>query len=188
LVFCSPDLSPNVDGILPKLPSKPDAFAFECGSFPHIPSSAIPLVHGDDLPAMRDFQRPQLVATDIANLIYTSGTTGNPKACAIQQGFLTRVMASGQHHRDNPLRTLSCMPLFHGTTFFTGLMFSVGNDSCFILLRKFSAKTFWRDCYVPRATKVLYVGELCRYLLATPKSEYDRKHEVKIASGNGMPW
>jgi fatty-acyl-CoA synthase len=30
------------------------------------------------------------------------------------------------------------------------------------------------------------VGELCRYLLATPKSEYDRKHEVRIASGNGM--
>ena len=30
------------------------------------------------------------------------------------------------------------------------------------------------------------MGELCRYLLATPKSEYDRKHEVKIASGNGM--
>ena len=135
---------------------------------------------------MRDFQRPQLVATDIANLIYTSGTTGNPKACAIQQGFLTRVMASGQHHRVNPLRTLSCMPLFHGTTFFTGLTFSVGNGSCFILLRKFSAKTFWRDCYISRATKVLYVGELCRYLLATPKSEYDRKHEVKIASGNGM--
>jgi len=78
------------------------------------------------------------------------------------------------------------MPLFHGTTFFTGLTFSVGSGSCFILLRKFSAKTFWRDCYVSGATKILYVGELCRYLLATPKSEYDRKHEVRVASGNGM--
>jgi len=37
-----------------------------------------------------------------------------------------------------------------------------------------------------RANKILYVGELCRYLLATPEGEFDRKHFVEVASGNGM--
>jgi len=32
----------------------------------------------------------------------------------------------------------------------------------------------------------LYVGELCRFLLATPPSEYDKKHNVMVASGNGL--
>jgi fatty-acyl-CoA synthase len=35
-------------------------------------------------------------------------------------------------------------------------------------------------------TVVQYIGELCRYLLATPPSEWDRKHKVRIAIGNGL--
>lgn len=63
---------------------------------------------------------------------------------------------------------------------------SAGCGGCFILLRKFSARGFWKEAYQSRATKILYVGELCRYLLATPEGEYDKKHQVQIASGNGM--
>jgi acyl-CoA synthetase (AMP-forming)/AMP-acid ligase II len=95
-------------------------------------------------------------------------------------------MAISNLYRGNPPRTLSCLPLFHGTCYFTGLCMSTGYGGCFILVRKFSAGNFWKDCYVSRATKILYVGELCRYLLATPESEYDRKHQVQTASGNGM--
>jgi len=63
---------------------------------------------------------------------------------------------------------------------------SAGCGGCFILVRKFSARGFWKDAYQSRATKILYVGELCRYLLATPEGEYDKKHQVQVASGNGM--
>ena len=63
---------------------------------------------------------------------------------------------------------------------------SAGCGGCFILVRKFSARSFWRDCHLSRATKILYVGELCRYLLATPEGEYDKKHLVRMAAGNGM--
>lgn len=33
---------------------------------------------------------------------------------------------------------------------------------------------------------MLYVGELCRFLLATPEGKYDRKHNVQVAAGNGL--
>jgi acyl-CoA synthetase (AMP-forming)/AMP-acid ligase II len=186
--MCTPDIAPNVDSIIPSLSNDIRSFALEYGSFPNIPStSAIPLIRHTDLPVPNaNFQRPKVEPYDIANLIYTSGTTGNPKACAIQQGFLQLIAAQGHPTRNNPPRTLSCLPLFHGTCYFTGLCQSAGAGGCFILARKFSARGFWKDCHLSRATKILYVGELCRYLLATPEGEYDRKHQVECASGNGM--
>jgi acyl-CoA synthetase (AMP-forming)/AMP-acid ligase II len=188
LVLCTPDIAPNLEAILPNLPVGTETYAFEYGSFPNIPGTAsIPLVHHADLPPLSpNFQPPKVGPLDIGNLIYTSGTTGNPKACAILQGFLAFICATGHHMRGTPPRTLSCMPLFHGTCFFTGLSMSAGNGGCFILCRKFSARTYWKTCYESRATKILYVGELCRYLLATPEGEYDKKHQVQVASGNGM--
>ena len=33
---------------------------------------------------------------------------------------------------------------------------------------------------------MLYVGELCRFLLATSEGQYDRKHNVVVAAGNGL--
>jgi acyl-CoA synthetase (AMP-forming)/AMP-acid ligase II len=33
---------------------------------------------------------------------------------------------------------------------------------------------------------MLYVGELCRYLIATPPSPYDRAHKCIVATGNGL--
>jgi fatty-acyl-CoA synthase len=36
------------------------------------------------------------------------------------------------------------------------------------------------------ATALLYVGDLGRMLLATPKSAYERRHALRVAVGNGM--
>src|SRR2546423_15710169 len=82
--------------VLPSLSKDITAFAFEYGSFPNTPSTpSIPLVHHHDLPPLSpNFQQPKVGPNDIANLIYTSGTTGNPKACAIQQGFLSFITAT----------------------------------------------------------------------------------------------
>jgi acyl-CoA synthetase (AMP-forming)/AMP-acid ligase II len=188
LVLCTPDIAPNVEAALPLLPSNTRALAFEYGSFDDIRATpSIPILHHADLPSLNpNFQPPKVGPQDIANLIYTSGTTGNPKACAILQGFLTFIFATGYDARGNPPRTLSCMPMFHGTCFFTGVAMGAANGGCFILLRKFSARNFWKDCARSKAQRILYVGELCRYLLATPPGEFDKKHQVQVASGNGM--
>ena len=62
-----------------------------------------------------------------------------------------------------------------------------------MLGHKFSTKTFWSDVRSQNATIIQYVGETCRYLLAAPPQKdpvtgenLDRKHNVRIAFGNGM--
>ena len=45
---------------------------------------------------------------------------------------------------------------------------------------------FWQDVAANKCTVIQYIGELCRYLLASPPSPYDRKHNARIAIGNGL--
>jgi acyl-CoA synthetase (AMP-forming)/AMP-acid ligase II len=54
------------------------------------------------------------------------------------------------------------------------------------LARKFSASRFFKDVHDSRATRILYVGELCRYLVNSPKTEWDRAHNCIVAAGNGL--
>lgn len=128
---------------------------------------------------------------DLAVLIYTSGTTGNPKACAIRNSMT--LVTSTPLPKDTrnpskyyPMRIYSSLPLFHGTAFFSGLCYSVGNGGTLCLRRKFSASQFWKDVHDSRATRVLYIGELCRYLLASPPSPFDKNHNCVVAYGNGL--
>jgi acyl-CoA synthetase (AMP-forming)/AMP-acid ligase II len=135
---------------------------------------------------------PPKTPASVAALIYTSGTTGKPKACSVKNGLIMAVSCPVSPDAANPkkylrgLRIYSCMPLFHGTTFFGGFCYSLGNSGCFCLGRKFSARNYWKEVSESRATKILYVGELCRFLLATPPSNWDKKHSVMVAMGNGM--
>ncbi|KIW25107.1 uncharacterized protein PV07_10772 [Cladophialophora immunda] len=135
---------------------------------------------------------PPKTLGSVAALIYTSGTTGKPKACSIKNGLICAVGCTSSSDAANPkkylqgLRAYSCMPLFHGTTFFAGMCYSVGQSGCFCFARKFSARGFWKDVHESRATRILYVGELCRFLLATPPGQYDKNHNVIVAAGNGL--
>merc|ERR1719203_302131 len=51
---------------------------------------------------------------------------------------------------------------------------------------KFSARHHFADCGKYGATAMQYIGELCRYLIATPEAASDKKHKVRIAIGNGL--
>jgi acyl-CoA synthetase (AMP-forming)/AMP-acid ligase II len=85
-----------------------------------------------------------------------------------------------------PLRTYSPLPLFHGTAFFTGVCYSLGTSGTLCLARKFSASRFFKDVTESKATRILYVGELCRYLITSPPSPYDKAHNCIVACGNGL--
>jgi len=37
-----------------------------------------------------------------------------------------------------------------------------------------------------KATVMQYIGEMCRYLVTTPPTPYDRAHKLRLAFGNGM--
>ena len=67
-----------------------------------------------------------------------------------------------------------------------GIGLSIITGCSFILRKKFSASNFWKDVSKYNCTAIQYIGELCRYLLAQPISEYDKLHNVRVAVGNGM--
>ncbi|RMJ07496.1 hypothetical protein CDV36_012916, partial [Fusarium kuroshium] len=128
---------------------------------------------------------------DVGALVYTSGTSGKPKAVAVKNFLL--VLASTPTTVDIknrktylPLRIYSCLPLFHATALLAGLYYITGVSGTLCLARKFSASRFSMQLVESRATRMLYVGELCRYLVNAPPSPADRAHKCIVAHGNGL--
>lgn len=85
------------------------------------------------------------------------------------------------------------MPLYHTSAATLGLCTALGIGSSIAIGRRFSTQTFWKDVRDSHATIIQYVGETCRYLLATPPEIdpangeiLDKKHNVRIAFGNGL--
>ncbi|XP_026324359.1 long-chain fatty acid transport protein 4-like [Hyposmocoma kahamanoa] len=119
--------------------------------------------------------------------IYTSGTTGLPKAAVISNARVTFMTAGVHVWRMNKRDVIYCpLPLYHTA----GGVISVGQALLFgcsvIIKSKFSASQFFPDCIKYKATVAHYIGEMCRYILATPPSASDTKHQVRLIFGNGL--
>ncbi|SCU80425.1 LADA_0B07360g1_1 [Lachancea dasiensis] len=129
-------------------------------------------------------------ATDFqaACLIYTSGTTGLPKSAIMSWrkavigctlfGHILRIKKNST--------VFTAMPLYHSTAALLGVCAVFSQGGCVAISNKFSASSFWKQASLTKSTHIQYVGEICRYLLHTPVSEYETKHCVKIAYGNGL--
>jgi fatty-acyl-CoA synthase len=122
-------------------------------------------------------------------LVYTSGTTGMPKACRLPH---SRVLAAAClfgaplfDFRSND-KLLCALPLHHGSPLMLGLAVCLVTGTPLVLERRFSASRFFEVAARSGATALLYVGDLGRLLLSTPPSESDRRHQLRLAVGNGM--
>ncbi|PVH75630.1 bifunctional fatty acid transporter and acyl-CoA synthetase [Cadophora sp. DSE1049] len=131
--------------------------------------------------------RPKLPLSSPSLLIYTSGTTGHPKAVSIKNFIPLAVSTPSPLDAPShlPMRAYCCLPLFHATALLA-LLYACGTSSTLIPVRKFSASRFSQELHTSSATRMVYVGELCRYLLAAPPSPYDKKHNCRLALGNGL--
>ncbi len=135
----------------------------------------------------RDFA-PERANHDLA-LVYTSGTTGLPKACRLPHA---RVLAAaclfGAPLYDfRPADKLLCaLPLYHGSPLMLGLGACLVTGTPLRLERRFAASTLIDAARRSRATILLYVGDLGRMLLATPPTQRDRDHALRLAVGNGL--
>ena len=85
------------------------------------------------------------------------------------------------------------MPLYHGTANLLGLLPCLLIGSTIIIGHKFGNKTFWPEVRESKATIIQYVGETCRYLLASPplidpitRENLDKQNDVRMAFGNGL--
>jgi fatty-acyl-CoA synthase len=125
---------------------------------------------------------------DSALLIFTSGTTGQPKAAVVSHrrilgwaGWFAGLMDAKPGDRQ-----YDCLPLFHsvgGVVAPCSMLFAGGSV---VLAEKFSATTFWQDVVQFDCTIFQYIGELCRYLLKTAPSQFERRHRLRLACGNGL--
>jgi fatty-acyl-CoA synthase len=141
----------------------------------------------DDAPLSAD-ERGDVTINDRALLIYTSGTTGLPKAASISHrrilnwGFWFAGL-TGATPQD---RLYDCLPLFHSVGGIVAPCSMLAAGGSVAVAEKFSASNFWHDIVRFDCTLFQYIGELCRYLLKAPPSEYENRHRLRLACGNGL--
>ncbi|XP_034107092.1 long-chain fatty acid transport protein 4 [Drosophila albomicans] len=132
-------------------------------------------------------------ARDKLLYVYTSGTTGLPKAAVITNlRFL--FMSAGTFYmlglnRDDVV--YNPLPLYHTAGGIVGVGNALLNGSTVVLRKKFSASNFWSDCSKNNCSVAQYIGELCRYLLATPYAKAGQQsqqpqHQLRLMYGNGL--
>jgi len=114
-------------------------------------------------------------------IIYTSGTTGFPKGVMhSQRSYLLTAEAFVHRMYLQPDERLMCvLPLFH----INALMYSLGGamacGGTLILIRRFSASTFWQQAAATRASEVNVIMSAAAILARRPEQEYDATHCIR---------
>jgi citronellyl-CoA synthetase len=126
---------------------------------------------------------------DICFYIFTSGTTGLPKAAVLSHrrflmgGAATSAAGLKSSEQDRLYLTL---PLYHGTGLMIGLGSALYSGSSMFIRRKFSASRFLDEVREYNTNHLVYIGELCRYLLAQPERDDDADNPLTNMMGNGL--
>jgi citronellyl-CoA synthetase len=151
------------------------------------------LLDGDALSASASPDTPMppkpICAGDRALYIFTSGTTGLPKPAVItHRRFLLgassmSIFAFRARPRD---RMYNCLPLYHGTGLMVGAAACFHSGASMVLRKRFSASSLIEDATRNGCNLLVYVGEICRYLLATPAQPDDKRCSLTRAAGNGL--
>ncbi len=132
--------------------------------------------------------RAHLRGKDLCLYVYTSGTTGLPKAAKLTQTRMqsmmrTFVTPTNTTARD---RVYVPLPLYHSTGGVCGVGIALNTGASLVIRRKFSASQYWDDVSDYGVTVLVYIGELCRYLLNQPPHPKERAHTVRSGFGNGL--
>lgn len=133
-------------------------------------------------------EAPALALGDTALLIYTSGTTNLPKAARISHH---RVLAwsewfAGLLGTGPDDRMYDVLPMYHSVGGIVATGATLLGGGTVVVRERFSAGSFWDDVARERCTLFQYIGELCRFLLASPEHPLERSHRLRIATGNGL--
>jgi fatty-acyl-CoA synthase len=133
-------------------------------------------------------ERGSVSIDDRALLIYTSGTTGLPKAASISHRRILNwggwfAGLTGAVRED---RLYDCLPLFHSVGGIVAPCSMLSAGGSVVIADKFSVNNFWSDIARWDCTLFQYIGELCRYLLKAPPSEFENTHRLRLVCGNGL--
>jgi len=108
---------------------------------------------------------------DVCSNIFTSGTTGFPKAVMIKHVEIGTFYANGLHLKENDI-VYNPLPLYHSHSNQTWRAVLYAGVTM-ALRKRFSVSEFWNDINKFNANATVYIGELPRYLLNRPESEYN---------------
>lgn len=141
-----------------------------------------------DAISLQPFERRAVTINDRALLIYTSGTTGLPKAASISHRRILNWGGwfAGLTGASIDDRLYDCLPVYHSVGGIVAPCSMLCAGGSVVLADKFSASEFWHDIVRWDCTLFQYIGELCRYLLRAPPSEYETGHRLRLACGNGL--
>ena len=123
----------------------------------------------------------QGTADSTCMIIYTSGTTGFPKGVMhSQRSYLLTAEAFVLRMHLQPDERLMCvLPLFH----INALMYSLGGamacGGTLILIRRFSASTFWQQAAETRASEVNVIMSAAAILARRPLEEFVATHSIR---------
>ena len=110
-------------------------------------------------------------------LLFTSGSTSAPKAVVRSQGKMAGAATLGFSAAD----VLYCpMPLSHGNALSSTLLPALAVGCRLVLRERFSATAWLNDVRHHGATFTNTVGRALGYVLATPPTEHDRDHSLKV--------
>ncbi len=133
---------------------------------------------------------PNVTLKDTVAYVYTSGTTGGlPKAAVIiNKRAVSAMFWFGRFVMPvKPSDTIYIpLPFFHTNAITVGWPPALYNGAAVALRRKFSASKFLDDVRQFQATHFIYVGEVCRYLMAMPARPDDHDTTLKYICGNGL--
>ena len=119
--------------------------------------------------------------------IYTSGTTGLPKATNMSHQKLALGGLSGAVLGLRKGEVVYCpLPLYHAAGGVGTVMMAMGCGGAVAIARRFSASRFWDDVSRYHAVGVIYIGELCRFLLNRPPDPEDGAHNLRWMFGIGL--
>lgn len=137
----------------------------------------------------RHEETDEITLGDTAMYIFTSGTTGLPKAAVmghqrlIQSSKLSHIAGLKCSEKD---RIYLCLPLYHGTGGVVGVGAAFCSGAAVYLRRKFSVSQFLPDIREQNITCMIYVGELLRYLVNSPRKSDDADTPLTRMMGNGL--
>lgn len=126
---------------------------------------------------------------DKALYIYTSGTTGLPKAAVMSnRRFLqSAALAHRALYRCTEQdRFYVCLPLYHATGLMIGMGSVFSSGASAFVRRRFSASNFLPEVREHNTNMLVYIGELCRYLMNTPERPDDADNPLTTMTGNGL--
>lgn len=131
----------------------------------------------------------ETLGKETAYYIFTSGTTGLPKASSMSNMRWMKARAgfglSGARLR--PDDVLFCpLPMYHNNALTVALGSVLARGATLAISEHFSASRFWDQVAEARATGMIYIGEICRYLLNQPVVDAEKNNGLRFVVGNGL--